>query len=223
MSGTGGGPRERDRGTGWMRCAHWSVCRRCAEKIETGQWQALVEVPDAGRRWVHETCALELGATARPLDASAPTTIHATPALPRLVRIVVIGSAGWPRERAVEVRDGIEAVARGHREVVIVHSARRDERGSLCGVDAWAQLTATRLGYAAEPHDSPSTTVDELHALRPTVVVAFPLKQPGPPGPAAMVGAAGPDDPVETLAAAAELAGVPVLMHRMTTTATPAG
>ena len=221
MSGTGGGPRERD--AGWMRCAHWSVCRRCAKRIETGQWQALVEVPDAGRRWVHEKCALELGATARPLDASAPTTGHATPALPRPVRIVVIGSAAWPRERAVEVRDGIEAVARGHREVVIVHGTRRDPRGRLSGVDAWAQLTATRLGHPAEPHDSPATTVDELHALRPTVVVAFPLKQPGPTAPADMASAAGPEDPVEALAAAAELAGIPVLMHRMTTAATPTG
>lgn len=102
-----------------------------------------------------------------------------------------------------------------------MHGARRDPRGRLCGVDAWAQLTATRLGYPAEPHDSPATTVDELRALRPTVVVAFPLEQ-RPTGPAHVAVAAGPDslrDPVETLAAAAELAGVPVLVHRPVTTA----
>lgn len=192
--------REPDRGSGWMRCAFWAVCAACERRVEVGQWQALVDVPGVGRRWVHEACALELGVTAEVPD---PTPAHPASAPSGPVRIVVVGSGDWPRDRAVEVRDAIEAVARGHRDVVIVHGTRRDDRGRLRGVDAWAALTAQRLAHPAEPHDSrpgdAATTVDELHTLRPTVVIAFPLK---------------PSDPTETLAAAAELAGVPVLLHR---------
>ena len=216
MGDTAGSPREARRGTAWMRCVWWAVCRRCGERLEVGEWQGLVDVPGRGRWWVHETCALELGATAREPDDSAPPA----PAAAGPVRIVVIGSAVWPRDRAVEVRDGIEAVARGHREVVIVHSARRDRTGRLCGVDAWAALTAQRLGYPAEPHHTSSNngarTVDELRKLRPSVVVAFPLEQ-RPDAPGDVAGGAGHGsarDPVETLAAAAELAGMPVLVHR---------
>ena len=197
------GSREPDRGPGWMRCAFWAVCAACERRVEVGQWQALVDVAGLGRRWVHEACALELGVTA---DAPDPTAAHPAPApsvVAGPVRIVVVGSGDWPRDRAVEVRDSIEAVARGHRDVVIVHGTRRDPGGRLRGVDAWAALTAQRLAHPAEPHDGPAgdvaATVDELHRLRPTVVIAFPLK---------------PSDPTETLAAAAELAGVPVLVHR---------
>ncbi len=196
------GSREPDRGPGWMRCAFWAVCAACERRVEVGQWQALVDVPGVGRRWVHEACALELGVTA---DAPDPTPAHpaSTPSVVAgPVRIVVVGSGDWPRDRAVEVRDAIEAMARGHRDVVIVHGARRDPRGRLRGVDAWAALTAQRLGHPAEPHDTRTgdlaTTVDELRMLRPTVVIAFPLE---------------PNDPAETLAPAAELAGVPVLVH----------
>ena len=190
-----------------MRCCFWAVCARCEARLEVGEWQALVDVPGVGRRWIHEACALELGVTAEVPDpaathpAAAPASVVAGP-----VRIVVIGSGSWPRERAVEVRDAIEAVARGHRDVVIVHGTRRDPRGRLRGVDAWAALTAQRLNHPAEPRDGDTrtgdlaTTVDELHTLHPTVVIAFPLDQ---------------RDPAETLAAAAaELAGIPVLVHR---------
>lgn len=191
--------------TTWMKAAYWSVCRRCNGRIETGQWQALVDVPDQGRWWIHEACALELGAPARGTDEPADST-SPEPATTGPVRIVVIGSAAWPRERAVEVRDAIEAVARGHRDVVIVHGAHRDRAGRLHGVEAWAELTAQRLGLTAEPHDTTPATIDELLALRPTVVVAFPL------------------DPCRTEharvdALAAELAGVPVLVHRPGATA----
>lgn len=204
------------RDTAWMKCCHWAICRHCEVRIETGQWQALVDVPDRGRWWIHQACALELGATARdpddPADSPSPPPAPSSP-----VRIVVIGSAAWPRDRAVEIRDGIEAVARGHREVVIVHGTRRDHRGRSCGVDAWAELTAQRLGYTPEPHASPAVTVDELHALRPTVVVAFPLDTPAPDSSGVDVG-------IEALAGAAELAGMPVLVHRTcTTVATLAG
>lgn len=195
------GSRETDRGPGWMRCAFWAVCAACERRVEVGQWQALVDVPGGGRRWVHEACALELGVTAEVPD---PTPAHPASVAAGPVRIVVVGSGDWPRDRAVEVRDAIEAVARGHRDVVIVHGTRRDDRGRLRGVDAWAALTAQRLAHPAEPHDTrtgdlATTTVDELRMLRPTVVIALPLDQ---------------RDPTETLAAAAELGGVPVLVHR---------
>ena len=128
----------------------------------------------------------------------------------------MIGPVAWPHDRAVEVRDAIEAVARGHRDVVIVHGTRRDQRGRLRGVDAWAELTARRLGYTAEPHTTAADTVERLRSLRPTVVVAFGLEQRATrPGDSS--GDAAPEpgpDPVETLAAAAEHAGVPVLVHR---------
>lgn len=202
--------REARGATGWMRSLWWSLCRSCGERIEVGQWQGLVEVPGHGRRWVHEPCAVALGATPRESDdpAAAP---HAA-AVSAAVRIVVIGSADWPHDRAVEVRDAIEAVARGHREVVIVHGTRRDRRGRLCGVDAWAELTARRLRYTAEPHHSAADTVDQLHALLPTVVVAFPLETTAQLETAGPLGA-GPVD-IEVLAAVAEHAGVPVLVHR---------
>lgn len=205
MSAHDAGPpaaREPRPATAWMRSAHWSVCRRCGERIDTGEWQALMEVPGQGRWWVHETCALELGAPARAPDDD-PTAAAAGPAPTMPVRIVVIGSGSWPHDRAVEVRDSIEAVARGHRDVVIVHSSRRDQRGRLRGVDAWAALTATRLGYRSEPHDHEPHSAAELRALRPDVVVAFPL-QPAP----------GDDQDLSALIAAAENAGIPVLVHQ---------
>lgn len=228
--------REPRRATGWIRCVWWSICRHCGERIEVGQWQGLVVVPGQGRRWIHEACALALGATPREPDDTAPATSPPPPAAS--VRIVVIGSAAWPHDRAVEVRDGIEAVARGHREVVIVHDTRRDQHGRLCGVDAWAELTARRLGYTTEAHDTAADTVDQLRALRPAVVVAFPLETPGEvtttvelttPAPLGTTRPPGGGTPrsepadIELLAAAAEHAGVPVLVHRPAppTVATP--
>lgn len=195
-------PREPRQTTAWMRSAYWSVCRRCGERIETGEWQALVEVPGQGRWWVHESCALELGAPARDPDDPTAAAAAAGPAPTMPVRIVVIGSGAWPHDRAIEVRDGIEAVARGHREVVIVHSSRRDQRGRPRGVDAWAALTATRLGYRNESHDHEPRSAADLRALRPDVVIAFPL-QPAP----------GDDQGLPALVDAAENDGIPVLIH----------
>jgi hypothetical protein len=74
------------------------------------------------------------------------------------VRILVTGSRDWPRARATEVRDAIVAVATGHSEVVVVHGACEDrETGKLRGADAWADLTAIRMGYGLErwPADWP--------------------------------------------------------------------
>ena len=75
-----------------------------------------------------------------------PSLTHPAPPA-AVVRVLVIGSLSWPRERAVEVRDAIAALARGHRRVLLVHAGRVcPSTGRLAGVDAWTELTATRLG-----------------------------------------------------------------------------
>lgn len=133
---------------------------------------------------------------------------QATPALVALahrraetaIRILVTGSRDWPRNRAIEVRDAIEAVARGHHPVTIVHGAAR-------GADAWADLTAERLGYRVERHPADwrrhgraagMIRNRDMVALRADVVVAFPLGcSPGTRG----------------CIRAAQNAGIPVLIH----------
>ena len=106
--------------SGWMVAILPSVCAHCAQPIAEGGWQGLAVVPDEGTRWVHEACALELGPAGDPRrpehDRGVPPDPTSVPAAATL-RILVIGSPDWPRERAVEVRDGIAAVARGHAQV----------------------------------------------------------------------------------------------------------
>ena len=186
--------------SGWMMALFASVCAHCGEPIAEGQWQGLAVVPGKpgeGTRWVHEACALELGPAGDPQRPEHDRGVPPDPATapepePEPLRILVLGSSGWPRERAVEVRDAIAALARGHSRVTLVHAARRAaDTGQLAGVDAWAELTAERLGYHVEHYRGEAAT----HA---DVVVAFPLA----------------DDPATTAAIArAQRAGLAVLTH----------
>ena len=206
--------------TGWSRAHHWALCEKCGERIEVEEWIGLAHVPDIGRRWVHEECAIALGPAGTPThperDLSDTGTYSVEPGQPVVlappppVRIGVLGSGQWPKDRAVEVRDAIEALARGHREVIIVRTARTDHRGRLCGVDAWSELTATRLGYTDEPHPD----VTDVLAAHLDLAVAFPLHPDtghdtdrGGSGRAAM----GCD--TRRAVAAAEAAGIPVFTH----------
>lgn len=109
----------------------------------------------------------------------------------------MIGSAEWPRERAVEVRDAIAAVARGHSQVVLIHAARRHpDTSRLLGVDAWTELTAERLGHQVEHQQlAPEETSG---APGVDVVVAFPLEN---------------DPDTAAAIARAEAAGLAVLTH----------
>lgn len=183
--------------SGWLVAIFPSVCAHCGQSIAEGQWQGLAVVPGEGTRWVHEACALELGPAGDPQRPEHDRGVPPDPTgLPepavKPLRVLVIGSPDWPRERAIEVRDAIAAVARGHSQVVLIHAARRDrDTGRLAGVDAWAELTAERLGYSVEHHrDETPTDAD--------VVVAFPLA----------------DDPDTAAAIAdAEHAGLAVLTH----------
>lgn len=198
--------------TGWMVALHWSRCTHCGRVIDRGDWQGLATVPGHGPRWVHEHCAAELGPLGDPRrpthdrdidpDTAPDTAPDSAPdrsaeVAGAVLRVLVIGSAQWPRERAVEVRDAIAAVARGHRRARLAHAARtHPDTGRLVGVDAWAELTATRLHldvehlaieHLTEP-TSPGFGAGE-RAAEPAgervvdVVVAFPLLTgPSPAG-----------------------------------------
>ena len=136
---------------------------------------------------------------------------------PAVVRVLVIGSLSWPRERAVEVRDAIAALARGHRRVLLVHAGRVcPSTGRLAGVDAWTELTATRLGLEVtrlgerpDTHDRAATEARHqvLVDAGADVVLAFPLTRDPVTG-------APCEDPVTADAIArAERAGLAVLTH----------
>lgn len=142
-----------------------------------------------GTRWVHEACAQALGPAGdrqRPehdrgvapgqfLEPAAQVTVEP-------LRILVIGSLDWPRSRAIEVRDAIAAVARGHARVRLIHAGRTcPDTGHLAGVDAWAELTAQRLSYEVEHlggdpdrHDYDTWSTEAMVAATPAVVIAFP-------------------------------------------------
>ncbi|MCD2191302.1 hypothetical protein [Actinomycetospora soli] len=226
---------------GWMVALYWSRCLHCLEVIDRGDWQGLARVPDHGPRWVHEACALELGplgsaqrpahdrgvatedATEAATEATRPTagTAAVSGAGSAVLRVRVVGAADWPRARATEVRDAIAAVVRGHRHARIAHAARTDpDTGRLAGVDAWAELTATRLGLQVDHLSCPARPDDgRRHPGEPAnrepaqlvdlvdVVVAFPLTR----DPA--TGRPRRDPATEDAIAAAELAGLVVLVH----------
>ena len=210
--------------SGWMVATIWSRCAHCSQVIDAGDWQSLAEIPGQGRRWVHEHCARELDPTGKPRPAHdrgvAPV---ADPTLSRpadngdTVRVLVLGSMSWPRDRAVEVRDAIAGVARGHSRVLLVHAGRVcPDTGRLAGVDAWAELTATRLGLQTvhvgehpDRHDRASTQARHqgLVDAGADVVLAFPLTADPATGTPI-------SDPVTADAVGrAEAAGLPVLTH----------
>ncbi|MDL5160412.1 hypothetical protein [Actinomycetospora termitidis] len=223
--------------TGWMVALHWSRCTHCGRVIDRGDWQGLAEVPGHGPRWVDETCAAELGPLGEPRHpthdrdvtpdiapdtpddrSAASASAGAAAGAGAVLRVLVIGSAVWPRERAVEVRDAIAVVVRGHRLARIAHAARVDpDTGRLVGVDAWAELTATRLHLEVEHLSDPSSPgvdagerpADPAGEHVVDVIVAFPL--PGEPGP----GVVGEDRETAAGIAAAQRAGLPVLVHRV--------
>lgn len=200
-------PPERGRGRpGWMRAIWWKNCEACGARISEGQWQARAYVAGHGTRWVHKPCALRLGPLA---DPAAPADDDPDPALragspppagrPGPLRILVVGSPAWPYDRAVEVRDAIDALARGHSRVVILHGTATDQHtGRLIGTDAWAELTATRRGYTAQRHEAATDGTWSLPRPGPDVVIAFPLS--GDATTPQRVGIAGN-------------AGIPVLTH----------
>lgn len=230
---------------GWMVALSWSRCPHCLAVIDRGDWQGLAQVPDHGPRWVHEACALELGPLGRAQrpahdrgvateDATEDATGDARPAAgtaavsgggPAVLRVRVVGAADWPRSRATEVRDAIAAVVRGHRHARIAHAARtHPDTGRLAGVDAWAELTATRLGLQVDHLTCPARPdVGGRHPGEPAtrepaqavelveVVVAFPLTR----DPA--TGRSRRDTATEDAIAAAESAGLVVLTHRSET------
>lgn len=207
--------------SGWLMAIHWSRCAACSEVIAEGQWQGLADVPGEGRRWVHEDCAYRLGAAPRPEHDGRTDPAEPEPAAEQppatVLRVLVIGSMAWPRERALEVRDAIAAVARGHRRVLLVHGGRVcPATGRLAGVDAWAELTATRLGLevahvGAHPdrHDQASTQArhQALVDAGADLVLAFPLIRDPATGTRI-------EDPVTADAAGrAQRAGLAVLTH----------
>ena len=206
---------------GWMPAAMWSRCAQCSEVIEQGAWQGLTDVPGQGQRWVHESCALELGRTDAPRHdhGGTPATSPSVDQVPvdATVRVLVIGSISWPRNRAVEVRDAIAAVVRGHRRVLLVHGGRvHPDTGRLAGVDAWAELTATRLGLETahvgqhrDRHDQASTHArhQALVDAGADVVIAFPLTRDPVTGADAL------DPDTADAVTRAETAGLAVLTH----------
>ena len=206
--------------TGRLRAIWWSVCAKCSKRIEEGSWQSLADVPDVGRRWVHEQCAMLLdpaGTPARPdddlgehsgvrsIEPGQPVELAPIPP----VRIGVLGSGQWPKARAVEVRDAIEALARGHRKVVIVRTARTDRQGRLQGVDAWAELTTRRLGYTDEPHPE----VADVLAANLDLAVAFPLHTDHEPSADGRAGRSTRACDTRRAIAAAGAAGIAVFTH----------
>jgi hypothetical protein len=96
------------------------------------------------------------------------------------VRVLVVGSIAWPRNRAVEVRDAIAAVVCGHRRVLLVHAGRIcPDTGCLVGVDAWAELTATRLGLQTLHVGEHRDRQDPSHT-RPSLTPAPTSSSPSP-------------------------------------------
>lgn len=219
---TGAGTPEPRSPYGFTRAFWWSVCAKCDERIEEGEWMGLAYVADVGRRWVHQACAAALGPQRAVTRDDDPDTrrgpqsiepgqpIPASPVAP--VRIGVLGSGQWPKHRAVEVRNAIEVLARGHRQVVIVRTTRTtrtDPRGRLVGVDAWAQLTAARLGYRDEPHPD----VTDVLAAHLDLAVAFPLHADPASGDGARAGRVARGCDTRRAMAAADAAGIAVFTH----------